>query len=73
MALHKQIKGSGYKQYEDKNILESTLFDMSKEGKRKQQDIINRLVCNIESRPATGQERFYRRQQHRVKLIYERI
>lgn len=71
LAVHKQNKSTNPQQI--KSDLESIVFDNSSEGHRKQQDIINRLVCNIESRPVTGQERFYKRQQHRVKLIYERI
>jgi hypothetical protein len=71
LAAHKQNKSTNPQQI--KSDLESIVFDNSSEGKRKQQDIINRLVCNVDSRPATGIERFYKKQRNRVKLIYERI
>jgi hypothetical protein len=48
MALHKQIKGSGYKQYEDKQKLELTLFDKSDRGRRKRERLIDTKSCNIE-------------------------
>jgi hypothetical protein len=72
LAAHKQNKSTNPQQI--KSDLESIVFDNSSEGKRKQQDIINRLVCDIDTKRAkTGIERFYAKQHHRVKLIYERI
>lgn len=48
MALHKQIKGSGYTQYEDKQKLEAILFDNSNQGRRKREQLIDHTACNVE-------------------------
>jgi hypothetical protein len=71
LAAHKQNKSSNPQQI--KSDLESIVFDNSSEGKRKQQDIINRLVCNIDNKPVSGIERYLKRQNKSAKMIYERI
>jgi hypothetical protein len=70
LAAHKQNKSTNPQQI--KSDLESIVFDNSSEGKRKQQDIINRLVCNIDNKPVSGLQRHIARHNKTV-LIRETL
>lgn len=66
MAVHKQYKSSN--PLEIKDNLESIVYDSSTIGHRKQQEIIDNLVCSIDDKPKSGLQRHIARHNKTIKI-----